>query len=62
MFVLVVPIALLFDVVGRLTGTGEICQLLGLLANGAVVAAILAIWTVYVARLYRRLSAASNGI
>ncbi|HET8612048.1 MAG TPA: hypothetical protein VFL92_04710 [Sphingomonas sp.] len=61
LMVLVLPIDALFALLGRLPGLSGIANLLGFIATGAVVAALMAIWTVYVARLYRRLEGSISG-
>jgi hypothetical protein len=55
-----VPISAIFAVLGGVTGAAEVTQALSFVAMGMVFAVFAALWTIYVARLYVRLS--SNGI
>jgi hypothetical protein len=61
MTVLGVPIQAMFELIGRLTGADGFSHLLATLVNCVIAAAIVALWTVYVAKLYRRMDAASSG-
>lgn len=57
---LLIPIGAVFTILGRVTGATEVAQTLSFVATGAVFAVLLAIWTIYVARLYARLAAGSS--
>ncbi len=62
MLVLLIPIGALAQLIGALAGGASVTIMLSFVATGAMVAAIGGIWTVFVARLYRRLDGAINGI
>ena len=57
-----VPIGVLFALIGRLTGAAAVTQALSYVATGAVFSGLMALWTIYVARLYVRLAGSSSGI
>lgn len=59
--VALMPVVVIFRLVGRATGAPTIAEVLALVVGGMVTATLAALWTVYVARLYRVL-ASSNGI
>lgn len=61
LFVVLVPVAVLFNLLGRLTGAPRATELLSLIVGGAMVAVLMAIWTVYTARFYRRLAGSISG-
>jgi hypothetical protein len=61
MVVLLIPIGAIAQIVGALTGGPSVSILLSFIATGLMVAMIGGIWTVFVARLYRRLDASVNG-
>jgi hypothetical protein len=61
MVVLLIPIGAIAQLVGALTGGPSVSILLSFIATGLMVAMIGGIWTVFVARLYRRLDASVNG-
>jgi hypothetical protein len=61
MTVLGVPIQAMFELIGRLTGADGFSHLLATLVNCVIAAAIVALWTVYVAKLYRRMETARSG-
>lgn len=56
MVVLLIPIGGVFAVLGKVTGSQDISQMLAFVAVAAVFAVLAGIWTVYVARLQRRLA------
>jgi hypothetical protein len=61
MTVLMLPTRAVCDLVGRLTGATALTDLAATLIGSAVAAAVVTLWTVYVAKLYRRMDAASSG-
>jgi hypothetical protein len=66
MLVLLIPIGAVAQLIGMATGNAQVSVILSFVATGVVVAAVVGLWTVYVARLYRALEAATgepiNGI
>jgi hypothetical protein len=60
--VLMTPIAIALTAIGGLLGVSAIGSLLGMVANSILIAAMMAFWTIYVARTYARLAASSSGI
>lgn len=62
LIVLLIPIGALSRLVGVLAGNQNIGLVLSFVCMGGLIAAIVGIWTVYVALLYRRLGADSNGM
>ena len=62
MLVLLIPIGAITQLLGRMLGSTSVTIVLSFVATGAMVAVVGGIWTVFVARLYRRLSGASIGI
>lgn len=62
MLVLLIPIGAVAQLAGLAIGSPEIATVLSFVATGAVVATIGGLWTVYVARMSRRLAETSNGI
>lgn len=62
MVVLLIPIGAIAQLIGALTGGASVSILLSFIATGLMVAMIGGIWTVFVARLYRRLDASANGV
>jgi hypothetical protein len=61
LLVLLIPIGAIARLVGLAIGSPEVANVLSFVATGVLVAAVGGLWTVYVARLSRRLSD-SNGI
>ncbi|MGN6122715.1 MAG: hypothetical protein ACTHOJ_07130 [Sphingomonas oligoaromativorans] len=61
MLVLLIPIGAIAQLIGTLAGGASVSILLSFIATGLMVAMIGGIWTVFVARLYRRLDASVNG-
>jgi hypothetical protein len=59
---MLVPIGVLFALIGRASGADEVAQALSYIATGVAFSALMALWTIYVAKLYVRLAASSNGI
>jgi hypothetical protein len=62
MLVLLIPIGAIAQLIGAAVGGASVSIILSFVATGAMVAAIGGIWTVFVARLYRRLDVAINGM
>ena len=62
MLVLLIPIGAIAQVIGALAGGPSVTIMLSFIATGLMVAMIGGIWTVFVARLYRRLDASVNGL
>lgn len=60
--VVLMPIAVVLNLVCWAIGTREAGEGLTLVAGGAVVSAVLMVWTVYVARLTRRLELSISGM
>lgn len=58
--VVLVPLAVIVDIAGRLTGQPQVGETLTLVVGGAAMATVVMVWTVFVARLYRRLMAISG--
>lgn len=61
MVVLLIPIGAVAQLIGVATGNSEIPVILSFVATGVVVACVIGLWTVYVARLYRALEEATGG-
>ena len=61
MTVLMLPARAVLELIGRATGANRIADLVAMLSGAAVAAAIVTLWTVYVAALQRRLAVASSG-
>jgi hypothetical protein len=61
MIVLLIPIGALTRLVGLLAGNPDIGMVIAFICMGVLIAAIVGIWTVYVALLYRRLAAVNSG-
>ncbi|WP_419825866.1 hypothetical protein [Sphingomonas sp.] len=61
MFVLLMPIAVVLSLIGWATGARHVAEALTLVSGGAVVAVVMMVWTVYVARLTRRLESSISG-
>jgi hypothetical protein len=60
--VALMPIAVVLSLIGWATGARQVAEGLTLVAGGGVVAVVMMVWTVYVARLTRRLQRAIDGI
>ena len=60
MLVLLIPIGAVAQLIGMATGNPQVSVILSFVATGVVVAAVVGLWTVYVARLYRALEAATD--
>lgn len=60
MSVIMLPTQAIFALIGRLTGVTGVTDLLAMLAGSAVAAAVVTLWTVFVATLYRRLEEAAS--
>ncbi len=61
MTVLMLPTRAIFELLGKLTGATDLVDLLATLVGSVVAAAVVTLWTVFVALLYRRLEALSSG-
>ncbi len=60
MLVLLIPIGAVAQLIGMATGNPQVSVILSFVATGVVVAGVVGLWTVYVARLYRTLEAATG--
>ncbi len=60
MVVLLVPIGAIAQLIGMATGNVVVSAMLSFVATGMVIAAVIGLWTVYVARLYRALELAAG--
>ena len=60
MLVLLIPIGAVAQLIGMATGNTQVSVILSFVATGVVVAGVVGLWTVYVARLYRTLEAATG--
>jgi hypothetical protein len=61
MVVLLIPIGAITRMIGLAAGNPEIGMVIAFLCMGVLVSAVVGTWTVYVARLYRRLEDARSG-
>ncbi|WBO23467.1 hypothetical protein [Sphingomonas abietis] len=59
MSVLMLPARAIFELIGRATGATALTDLLATLVGSVVAAAIVTLWTVYVALLYRKMVSAA---
>jgi len=60
MLVLLIPIGAVAQLIGMATGNTQVSVILSFVATGVVIAAVVGLWTVYVARLYRALEIATG--
>jgi hypothetical protein len=60
MLVLLIPIGAVTQLIGMATGDTQLAIILSFVATGVVMAGVIGLWTVYVARLYRALEAATG--
>jgi len=60
MLVLLIPIGAVAQLIGLATGNTQVSTILSFVATGVVAAAVVGLWTVYVARLYRALEVATG--
>jgi hypothetical protein len=62
LMVITIPANAMLELLGRLTGVPKVTQVVEILIAAAAAAAIVAMWTVFVAGLQRRLAGFSNGM
>ncbi len=60
MLVLLIPIGAVAQLIGTATGNTQVPVILSFVATGVVIAGVIGLWTVYVARLYRALELATD--